>query len=547
MNETAAPPKYGRLLGVLAIGCVLLAPLPTLVIRLVEAADLNLDDAGILLGILVWLEDIETLWLVGLLFAAPFIASRLLVNTLRARSKSLWVIPAVAIWWLLLAAAPGLLVGAVAFVTRQGPGRAELPDVRALIELGVFWFNGIILLALLLGVLKLRARSKPPWRVVGAVMCWLWLTVVPPLLLTLLSAADRDRQYLGLTPDARILLEQIAGGWLVGVITCVLPLYWGRKLIKALRARSRPVWAWIITVTWWCLLAVAPLIPLSGIVKYSEQHLPDRAPGIRTLIILILTCWSLGVVALAAAIGGGRVLVRFAKEPTTVGRLTWAAAGWAVLALLPGFLIGVFVQAYRPRDATLDLGNLPIEAAVVGSFIVILMAALIQGRIAGQGDVRIGLSDAPVSNRGTVAALTIWIAVYAALVSSAVDNLPKQLTPNLFVLTESNSDNLYVYLVGIGLAPLAEELFFRGWMWTALRKHSDVVPTALLTSLIWLVLHFPNGRAAPFLLIPVAIILSIARHISGSIRAPVALHAIYNFLVLILPLFYRELARSHGP
>jgi len=56
----------------------------------------------------------------------------------------------------------------------------------------------------------------------------------------------------------------------------------------------------------------------------------------------------------------------------------------------------------------------------------------------------------------------------------------------------------------------------------------------MLTGGIWLVAQIANGIGAPFVLLPVAIILSAARHVGQSIRAPIAIHAIYNLTILLL-------------
>jgi membrane protease YdiL (CAAX protease family) len=48
-----------------------------------------------------------------------------------------------------------------------------------------------------------------------------------------------------------------------------------------------------------------------------------------------------------------------------------------------------------------------------------------------------------------------------------------------------------------------------------------------LTGGFWLVLHIDRGLLM-IVLLPVAVILSLAREFAGSIRAPIALHAMYN-------------------
>jgi hypothetical protein len=67
-----------------------------------------------------------------------------------------------------------------------------------------------------------------------------------------------------------------------------------------------------------------------------------------------------------------------------------------------------------------------------------------------------------------------------------------------------------------------------------LRKNWDVQATARLAGGIWLGIHLFNSFGAPFGLLPVAIILSAARHVGHSVRAPIAIHAIYNLTFLLL-------------
>jgi uncharacterized protein len=91
-------------------------------------------------------------------------------------------------------------------------------------------------------------------------------------------------------------------------------------------------------------------------------------------------------------------------------------------------------------------------------------------------------------------------------------------------------------VVTVILAPFAEELFFRGWLWTGLRQHWRAFPTALLSCSLWLITHIERGVLVPIILIPLAIILGFARHFCG-VRGSIVLHAIYNFVgtvVLVL-------------
>jgi len=106
-------------------------------------------------------------------------------------------------------------------------------------------------------------------------------------------------------------------------------------------------------------------------------------------------------------------------------------------------------------------------------------------------------------------------------------------------VTETTSVALAPVLAGVFLilllAPLAEELFFRGWLWTGLRQSWGPVGTGLLTGGAWLLLHLGNGLWKPLFILPSAILFSLARHYGGSVRASLWLHVATNALALLLP------------
>lgn len=85
-----------------------------------------------------------------------------------------------------------------------------------------------------------------------------------------------------------------------------------------------------------------------------------------------------------------------------------------------------------------------------------------------------------------------------------------------------------VVLVGV-LAPLSEELFFRGWLWEALRlRGHGVVALGLLTTLPWLLLHGIDSPGRVVFLIPAGMALFYTRWRDGSVRASLFVHMVNN-------------------
>jgi len=240
--------------------------------------------------------------------------------------------------------------------------------------------------------------------------------------------------------------------------------------------------------------------------------------------------------------------------PESSRRLIVVAVGWLLLAEAVAFAVRRFATGFV-RGATKGASQLEITPTMrhflvmVGAFglgIVLLYAASIRGRIVGGGDRRLGLGVAPIARLPIIIGLSTVVVLYAALIVFAVYKYRQDL------FFQSSSVPLWLTLfdslVIIILAPLAEELFFRGWLWTGLRKHWGVLPTGLVTAAMWLLLHLDRGIGyrgigyVMLLLFP-ALILTVARQVGKSVRATIAIHAIFNLtgniplIVVFLKLF----------
>jgi len=90
---------------------------------------------------------------------------------------------------------------------------------------------------------------------------------------------------------------------------------------------------------------------------------------------------------------------------------------------------------------------------------------------------------------------------------------------------------------GITLAPLLEELFFRGLLYPVLRRASGVVAAVLLTAAAFAFIHGAQlGYAwAPLLSIfVVGVIFTIVRERTGSVAASFLMHCGYNFTLFAM-------------
>jgi membrane protease YdiL (CAAX protease family) len=210
-----------------------------------------------------------------------------------------------------------------------------------------------------------------------------------------------------------------------------------------------------------------------------------------------------------------------------------AAVVLALSAFLPVLLLYFWIEFVWSRAVPLEGRGLLIELAKLSGFAIALFGNYILGGVIGQGNVRSGLGDQPISRRATFGLMVVLIAAYAILWDVIHYFQFRDLVRQQFVIDESNPWlSLTHAFFSVLLAPLSEELFFRGWLWTGLRKHWSALTTGALTGAMWLALH-PTEIWVWFF--PIAIILSGARHFGESVRAPIALHMLYSFVVIISP------------
>lgn len=81
------------------------------------------------------------------------------------------------------------------------------------------------------------------------------------------------------------------------------------------------------------------------------------------------------------------------------------------------------------------------------------------------------------------------------------------------------------------LAPLCEEVLFRGYIYGATKKFSDRFFACLFSSLLFSVVHYNINALLPLLFL--AILLTIAYELTGSLWAPISIHALFNASTLI--------------
>jgi membrane protease YdiL (CAAX protease family) len=210
-------------------------------------------------------------------------------------------------------------------------------------------------------------------------------------------------------------------------------------------------------------------------------------------------------------------------------RLIAAAVGWVVLAFTGGAAVTLLILKLRASFPSLPPLYVFITARYAGVFVtdgVLFAAAVIHGRIVGSGNINAGLGNKPVSRLPLVLCLAVVLVAYVVVRHFLLHGASPPLPTNIFLAGLLIFSNCVI-------EPAAEESLFRGWLWTGLQRCWGLLPTALLTSTLFLAIHFSPRSIVT--LVPVAIILALARHFGQSVRASLALHMIYNLAVTGAP------------
>jgi len=124
---------------------------------------------------------------------------------------------------------------------------------------------------------------------------------------------------------------------------------------------------------------------------------------------------------------------------------------------------------------------------------------------------------------------------FTIAVLSAFMNIPQMETPMSRLLADRPTA-IVIAVLGVTIAPLAEELAFRGLLQPLMVRTIGVIPGILVTSLLFGAMHLAQyGAWQSVVLITLAGAgFGAMRHVTGSTRASAIMHAGYNSTLFIL-------------
>lgn len=221
----------------------------------------------------------------------------------------------------------------------------------------------------------------------------------------------------------------------------------------------------------------------------------------------------------------------------------------AICALLAGALAGAdFLLNGREQLvsrfnvigealATEDKGRLVGLASILGIFVYIAAVAAI-GLVAwfrGRGEWRALLAWRSFTPGGLWWGLAAGAIFYGLVAGFVIVRLYPEAKG--WVTLPSDPIGLgALFVLAVICAPVAEELLFRGWLFTGLRARYSTGLTIFVTALLFALAHFEHTGLYALAVFPTGLILGYARERFGSVVATIAMHSVYNGSALLAKL-----------
>jgi membrane protease YdiL (CAAX protease family)/uncharacterized RDD family membrane protein YckC len=230
------------------------------------------------------------------------------------------------------------------------------------------------------------------------------------------------------------------------------------------------------------------------------------------------------------------------SEQKNLPEITWGF-GESFWGLLGGLLLVVIVPPLLvlPFDPNIGDPDKASDAAILATQAIfdVMLIAVAVGFASGwrfslrQALGRLGLRRFEPSAFGWMfAVLGIYYA--GAIAFSAIVLQPKQedIGKELGVCNPGIGIAIFAVLAVVVLAPVAEEIFFRGFFFAGLRKRWSLWPSALLSGAIFGLVHAPTGPTAAIPLAGLGVGLAWLYNKTGSIYPSMLAHFLNNAIAI---------------
>jgi CAAX protease family protein len=224
-----------------------------------------------------------------------------------------------------------------------------------------------------------------------------------------------------------------------------------------------------------------------------------------------------------------------ADPPTKTFGLPEAIGAAVLMSLLVVGLING--SASNPTDlSTKDLINNFILTAVV----VLVLAAFLAFR-GFNLDTLAGLSKVGIVRVAAIGVILLLMAYPLVFLAETLvqrvfgEASTRQDVIELFSGSRTIQQRIMIILLAVGVAPVAEELVFRFFLYGVIRRYFGVVVGLLLNAMLFAAVHHHLPSFAPLFVLGSC--FTLAYEWSGSILVPMTMHSLFNSVTLVVLAF----------
>lgn len=222
---------------------------------------------------------------------------------------------------------------------------------------------------------------------------------------------------------------------------------------------------------------------------------------------------------------------------TESGRPAWppwyglAALGMAlVMAIMAGAILLAIVKG-AGADVDADSSGITLGATLIQDIALVGSALWLAAHIARPQAWQFGLRGTPFWRGVKWAAIAFAIYfTFQLIYAAAVHPDEKQTTLQDLGAGSGGAITVIIGIMVVGIAPVAEEFFFRGFFYGALRTRFSFLAAAALDGVLFGAIHAPTGIEAVPPLIALGFAFCVAYEATGSILPCVVLHTLNNMI-----------------
>jgi uncharacterized protein len=208
---------------------------------------------------------------------------------------------------------------------------------------------------------------------------------------------------------------------------------------------------------------------------------------------------------------------------------TWGLKelGLAIVTLIFAFpILGTLIFLIEPNEES--SGALIAAQALLGGLLIGVAVGFASGRGPANPLGRLGIRRFKPSGLGLAAGAYVAFIGFGIIYSLFVQPEQEDITRDLGI-DESTLAAILGGLLIVVLAPISEEIFFRGFMYGALRTRLSLWSAAAISAAVFSLLHLTSGD---FSIVPPLMVLGILLawlyEYTGSLGPPIVLHMINN-------------------